>query len=81
MSSAETITADDLLDALARHDVLETFCQLPTIDQEKFSRLIGKARSNDSHWRRIEALVLALKAGPLQPGEHHPLRVYIESHE
>lgn len=67
MSTEEKITVEDLLDAMTEADVLETFCQLPQVDQEKFSRWIGKARDDDSHWRRIQALVSALRAGPLQP--------------
>ena len=80
MSATELITAEDLLDALARHDVLDTFCQLPLIDQEKFSRLIGKARNDESHWRRIDALVSALKTGPFQPVGIYEPPVGVEQH-
>ena len=65
MSSPEKITADDLLDAMAEANVLETFLHLPTEDQANFSRWIGTARDDGSHWRRIEALVLALRTGLL----------------
>ena len=58
---------EDLLDAMVRSDVLEIFVLLPEIDQQRFSNWIGKARDNESHWRRINALVLALRLGPLQP--------------
>jgi hypothetical protein len=65
MSASEEITPDDLLNAMVGADVLETFCQLPRADQEKFSYWIGKARDDESHWRRIHALVLALRSGPI----------------
>ena len=66
MSEAESITVEDLLDAMAEADVLDTFCQLPREDQENFSRWIGMARDNESHWRRIHAFVSALRSGPSQ---------------
>lgn len=65
-ASENTITADDLLDKLAAADALETFLRLPPDDQENFARWIGKSRDDESHWRRINALVLALRIGPLQ---------------
>lgn len=69
MSSAEgKITADDLLDTLAAADALEAFLRLPMADQENFSRWIGKARDDESHWRRINALALAIRLGPLGAG-------------
>ena len=64
-SDDERITPDDLLDAMAAADVLETFCHLPRSAQEEFSAWIGKARDTDSHWRRIDALVLAMRSGLL----------------
>ncbi|HET7482352.1 MAG TPA: hypothetical protein VFK89_05765 [Actinomycetota bacterium] len=67
MSASEKITAEELLDTMAEADVLETFIQLPKADQEKFSDWIGRARNNESHWRRINVLVMALKTGPFQP--------------
>ena len=68
MNPSGGITPDDLLDAMARADVLEIFVRLPEADQKKFSSWIGKARDVESHWRRINALVLALRLGPLQIG-------------
>jgi uncharacterized protein YdeI (YjbR/CyaY-like superfamily) len=65
--TTDRITADDLLDAMAMADVLETFLLLPPVDQEKFASWIGKARDNESHWRRINALVMAMTSGFLQP--------------
>ena len=67
MSEGERITVEDLLDAMAAADVLDTFCQLAREDQENFSRWIGMARDNESHWRRIHAFVSALRTGPFQP--------------
>ena len=67
MSVPESITANDLLDAMAEAEVLEIFCQLPQADQDEFSRWIGKSRDDDSHWQRITALVLALRTGPINP--------------
>ena len=66
MTEPEKITPEDLLDVMREADVLETFCHLAEADREKFIRWIGMARDDDSHWRRIHALVLALRTGPLQ---------------
>ena len=54
------------MDVLAEADVLGTFRSLPPLHQENFVRWIGKASADESHWRRIEALILALRMGPLQ---------------
>lgn len=56
----------DLLDVLATYDVLETFRRLAESDEERFFRWIALARDEDSYWIRVEALVLALRTGPLQ---------------
>ena len=69
---ANVITADDLLDTLAAADALETFLRLPMEDQDNFARWIGKSRDDESHWRRINALVLAMRMGPLRTGQDHP---------
>lgn len=66
------ITADDLLDTLAAADALETFLRLPREDQDKFARWIGKSKDDASHWRRINALALAIRLGPLQPAQERP---------
>lgn len=63
------ITADDLLDTLAAADALQTFLHLPLEDQESFARWIGKSRDDESHWRRINALVLAMRIGPFERTE------------
>jgi len=65
-AAAEKITAMDLLDVLDTAGALETFNRLPQADQENFKSWIGRARNNISHWRRIDALVLAMITGPLQ---------------
>jgi hypothetical protein len=54
-------------EVLATYDVLETFDLLPSAEQEKFSTWIERANDDDAHWRRVEAFVLALRVGPLQP--------------
>ena len=68
----DKITANDLLDTLAAADALNTFLRLPPADQDNFSRWIGKARNDESHWRRINALVLAMRIGPLEGEASHP---------
>lgn len=65
MKPSETITPDDLLDAMTTADVLETFVLLPQSAQDEFRQWIGKARNDDSHWRRIHALVAAMRSGRL----------------
>lgn len=65
MEPSPTITPDDLLDAMATADVLETFVLLPESAQEEFRQWIGKANDDDSHWRRIHALVAAMRSGIL----------------
>ena len=67
MSTGEKITVDDLIDALEEAAVLAAFCRLPKPDQANFSRWIGMARDDASHWRRIETFVQAMKESPLQP--------------
>lgn len=66
MSFEAKITPDDLLDAMAAADVLETFCHLPDAAQREFQGWIGKARDDESHWRRIDALVRAMRSSLLQ---------------
>lgn len=66
MTSGGKITADDLLDTLAAVDALETFLRLPPDAQEKFAEWIGRSRDDESHWRRINALALAIRMGPFE---------------
>lgn len=67
MSTGQELSSHDLLDVLADADVLKTFNRLPVKDQENFARWIGIARDDVAYWRRIDALVLSLRLGPLQP--------------
>jgi hypothetical protein len=54
-------------DILATFDVLETFELLPKADQDKFSHWIQNSSDDEGRLRRLEAFVLALRLGPLQP--------------
>ena len=65
MSSENMITAEDLLDTLAAADALETFLRLPQEEQDRFAAWIGRSRDDESAWRRINALTLAIRMGPL----------------
>lgn len=65
MSSEEKITADDLLNAMAAADVLDSFCRLPEASKREFQEWIGKARDSEAHWRRIDTLVMAMRNAPL----------------
>jgi hypothetical protein len=51
---------------MAEAGVLERFHQLPEGDQDRFARWIDRARDDESYWRRINALVLALRIGPFE---------------
>ena len=64
MKPSQAITPDDLLDAMATADVLDTFVLLPESAQEEFRQWIGKARDEEAHWRRIDTLVMALRSAP-----------------
>ena len=59
--------AEDLFETLATFDGLEAFCQLPYADQQRFVSWVGKAQDDASYWSRINALVLAMRVGPLKP--------------
>lgn len=64
MTSPTPEPPDDLRDALASAEVLDTFQALPLEEQEKFCDWVDRARDDDSHWRRIEILVLAMRMAP-----------------
>ena len=66
MSAQQDNTSEDFLHALAEADVLEIFRRLPHADQERFTHWVTQTRDAESHWRRVNALVLALRTGPLQ---------------
>jgi hypothetical protein len=70
--SAHGTLRGELREALETSDSLETFRSLPVSAQENLSRWVDKAADEDSRWRRIEALVLAMRISPLQSGEPHP---------
>jgi len=59
------------VEAMIHADVLEIFVLLPEIDQAKFSSWVSRAPDEESRWRRINGLVLALKLGPLQKPQVH----------
>ena len=65
MSLPERDDPRDLVEAFATANVLKTFRRLPKADQENFLRWISVARDEESRWRRINALALALRMGPL----------------
>jgi hypothetical protein len=68
VSPGDKITPDDLLNAMAEADVLESFCHLPEAARMEFEGWIGKARDNEAHWRRIHTLVMAMRYAPrLEP--------------
>lgn len=69
MSAPNKVPGDELRDALQSADTLETFRALPSPAQENLSRWVDKARDDESRWRRIEALVLAMRISPLQLDE------------
>lgn len=64
MSPEEKITPDDLLNAMAAADVLDSFCHLPEPARREFEGWIGKARDSEAHWSRINALVRAMREAP-----------------
>jgi hypothetical protein len=56
---------DDLLEALRIADVWELYCSLPIGNQDEFARWIQHSPDQAARWRRIDALVLALRLSPL----------------
>lgn len=56
--------SDDLWEALASGDVLESFRSLPEEIRHEFEAWIEKARDGEAHWRRIDILVMALRCAP-----------------
>jgi bacteriocin resistance YdeI/OmpD-like protein len=55
----------DLLEALRMSDVWEVFCRLPEKNRVEFGRWIDGSSDQKARWRRIDALVLALRLSPL----------------
>lgn len=64
MTAEDKITPDDLVNALVEADALDNFRDLPEDDRRRFEGWIGKARDNESHWRRINTLVMAMRSAP-----------------
>jgi hypothetical protein len=62
---ASAFAPHDLLEALRFADVWEVYCALPKQNQEEFARWIDKSPDQAGRWRRIDALVLALRLSPL----------------
>ena len=66
---ASAFAPDDLLEVLRIADVWEVFCDLPEENRDEFARWIEGALDQAARWRRIDALVLALRLSPLIKGE------------
>ena len=64
MSSEDRIGPNDLREALATGDVLDTFDRLPEEAKRKFEGWVDKARDETAHWRRIDTLVIAMRSAP-----------------
>lgn len=62
---ASAFAPDDLLEALRISDVWEVYCSLPKKNQDDFAGWIDSATDQAARWRRIDALVLALRLSPL----------------
>jgi hypothetical protein len=62
---ASAFAPQDLLEALRIADVWEVFCSMPKPNQDEFAGWIAKSPDQAARWRRIDALVLALRLSPL----------------
>lgn len=62
---ASALAPDDLLKSLRIADVWEVYCALPQQNRDDFARWIESSRDQAARWRRIDALVLALRLSPL----------------
>ena len=62
---ASAFAPRDLLEAIRIADVWEVYCLLPKQNQDEFARWIDKSPDQSARWRRIDALVLALRLSPL----------------
>jgi Bacteriocin-protection, YdeI or OmpD-Associated len=63
--AASALAPQDLLEALRLADVWEVYCSLPEPNKDEFARWIDKSPDQAARWRRIDALVLALRLSPL----------------
>ena len=66
MIAPKETPSDDLHEALREADCLDIYLGLPGMERTRFSRWVETAPDHDSHWRRIEALVVAMKISPLR---------------
>ena len=62
---AEALAPQDLLNSLKIADVWEVYCSLPQKNRDEFAVWIEKSPDQAARWRRIDALVLALRLSPL----------------
>ena len=65
MSTPEQHPTNDLFEALAAEDVLDTFHRLALEEQDKFLAWIERAPDKHAYWRRIDILVLGMRMAPL----------------
>ena len=63
--TAAAFAPQDLLESLKIADVWEVYCAIPQANQDEFARWIEKSPDQAARWRRIDALVLALRLSPL----------------
>lgn len=59
------VAPGDVLEALRIADVWELYCGLPEKNRDEFARWINLSPDQAARWRRIDALVLALRLSPL----------------
>lgn len=62
---ASALAPQDLLSSLKIADVWEVYCSLPQTNRDEFALWIEKSPDQAARWRRIDALVLALRLSPL----------------
>ena len=63
--TARTGISESLSAIFAASGALDSFRKLPVHEQARFARWIEAAHDDESRLRRIEALALALRLGPL----------------
>lgn len=61
MNAQAISSSDQLLEAFAATDSLEMFRRLPIADQDEFFSWVERATTQESRWRRIDALALAMR--------------------
>ena len=65
MSAEIPQRSDELMSALASADVLADFLLLPSDQQTNFHRWVIRSVDAESRYRRVDALVLAMRSGLL----------------